>query len=100
MASDTGVRVEIYGSSYTIRSEGAREDILAAARCVDETMREIALATGLSDSLKVAVLAALHIADDLNGTRREIAALDAATSSCSKMLDQLIEAREPAPRRG
>jgi cell division protein ZapA len=40
------------------------------ARYVDSKMREIARATNLVDSVKVAVLAALSIADELETLRR------------------------------
>lgn len=84
------VKVEIYGATYVIKSEASEADLVDAARHVDEAMREVALATGLSDSLKVAVLAALHIADDLNATRREMGELGRATSSCRMLLDELL----------
>lgn len=96
--ADAPVKVEIYGATYTIRSEATEGDLVAAARQVDEAMREVALATGLSDSLKVAVLAALHIADDLNAARREMEALGKAATSCNALVDELLAPGEaPGP---
>lgn len=66
------VRVEIYGQAYTIRTEGQSDHIHSLAEMVDRRMKEIARATLTVDSLKVAILAALHIAEELHQTRRRL----------------------------
>jgi len=60
------VRVEIYNQTYNIRSDGDTEYIVQLADFVDSRMREISSGTLTVDSLKVAILAALHIADELH----------------------------------
>lgn len=96
MAAPSGdpVRVEIYGTPYTIKGEGSPDDVRTVARHVDDTMREIASAGGVADSLRVAVLAALTIADDLFRLRREMQELERSISgtaqSCSTLLDQIL----------
>src|SRR5881396_3093252 len=60
------IRVEIYDQIYNIRSDGDSEYIKLLAEFVDSRMREIASGTLTVDSLKVAILAALHIADELH----------------------------------
>ena len=70
------VQVEIYGQSYNLRGEGETGYIQDLAGYVDRRMREVAEATATVDSLKVAILAALNIADDSRQTRgpdRELA---------------------------
>ena len=58
------MKVEIYDQSYNV-SAGDNEDYLRElAAYVDSKMREVAEATRTVDSLKVAVLAALNIADE------------------------------------
>lgn len=55
--------VTIYGRTYNLKGEdGEYMEELAAV--VDQKMREAAEATGTPDTLKVAVLASLNIADD------------------------------------
>jgi cell division protein ZapA len=58
------VQVEIYGQSYNLRGEGEVGYIQDLAAYVDGKMREVADATATVDSLKVAILAALNIADE------------------------------------
>ena len=62
--SSPTIRVEIYNQTYNIRSDGDTEYIIQLAEFVDSRMREISSGTLTVDSLKVAILAALHIADD------------------------------------
>lgn len=65
------VEVEVYDQRYPLRlaSPGEREDILKLAEEVDNRMREIARQTGTVDSLKVAILTALHLAQDAREQR-------------------------------
>ena len=70
------VQVEIYGQSYNLRGEGESAYIQDLASYVDRRMREVAEATATVDSLKVAILAALNIADEsrqTSGPDRELA---------------------------
>ena len=60
------VEVEIYDQRYPMRlsAPGERDEILKLAEVVDHRMREIAEQTGTVDSLKVAILTALHLAEE------------------------------------
>ncbi len=58
------VKVEIYDQSYNVSAGGNEEYLQELAAYVDTKMREVAEATRTVDSLKVAVLAALNIADE------------------------------------
>jgi cell division protein ZapA len=58
------VQVEIYGQSYNLRGQGESGYIHDLASYVDRKMREVAEATATVDSLKVAILTALNIADE------------------------------------
>jgi cell division protein ZapA len=58
------VKVEIYDQSYNVSAGGSEEYLRELAAHVDSKMREVAEATRTVDSLKVAVLAALNIADE------------------------------------
>jgi cell division protein ZapA len=56
-------KVEIFGRYYTIKGIDDREYLDKLAAFVDSHMRQVASATGTVDTLKVAILAALTIAD-------------------------------------
>ena len=69
METDQLIQVEIYGQSYNLRGEGELGSIRDLAAYVDRRMREVADATSTVDSLKVAILAALNIADEARNSR-------------------------------
>src|SRR5712691_7703986 len=91
------IRVEIYNQTYSIRSDGDTEYIIQLAEFVDGRMREISSGTLTVDSLKVAILAALHIADELHRLKnlheQADSQLAARSSECSEMLDRLLKVR-------
>jgi cell division protein ZapA len=100
MEGSTGsptIRVEIYNQTYNIRSDGDTEYIIQLAEFVDSRMREISSDTLTVDSLKVAILAALHIADELhrlkNMHEQADAQLAARSAECAEMLDRLLKVR-------
>jgi len=61
--SNGSIRVEIYDQTYNLRGSDA-EYIQMLASIVDAKMRAVAEHTSTVDSLRVAVLAALNIADE------------------------------------
>jgi cell division protein ZapA len=91
------IRVEIYNQTYNIRSDGDSEYLMQLADFVDGRMREISSGTLTVDSLKVAILAALHIADELHRIKQTYEQADSqlATRSaeCAEMLDRLLKVR-------
>jgi cell division protein ZapA len=94
--------VEIYNQTYNIRSDGDNEYILRLAEYVDGKMREISSGTLTVDSLKVAILAALHIADEFHRLKSDHEQNDAQLASrsaeCADMLDRFLKQKEPAPQ--
>jgi cell division protein ZapA len=58
------IPVEIYGQTYNLRGEGDISYITGLAAFVDRKMREVSDHTATVDSLRVAILAALNIADE------------------------------------
>ena len=58
------VHVEIFGQSYGLRGGDDPAYIERLAGYVDEQMREVAKQAGAVDSVRIAVLAALNIADE------------------------------------
>jgi cell division protein ZapA len=63
--------VQIFGQTYSINAELDEAYIQKLAAHVDEKMRAIARMAPTLDTQKVAVLAALAIADELLGSREE-----------------------------
>lgn len=96
------VQVEIYNQTYSIRSDGDNEYIQGLAEYVDRKMRDIASGTMTVDSLKVAILASLHIADELHRTNSNHASFDKQLASrsaeCTELLDRVIKHRDVAPQ--
>ena len=99
-ASTPTIRVEIYNQTYNIRSDGDSEYVSSLAEFVDRRMREISSGTLTVDSLKVAILAALHIADELHRLKRlheqADSQLAARSAECADMLDRLLKVRTAA----
>ena len=69
-AANGSVRVEIFDQVYNLRGSDA-DYILKLAEYVDTKMRAVADATKTVDSVKVAVLTALAVADELHSLREE-----------------------------
>jgi len=94
--SALSVRVEIYNQTYSIRSfDGDSEYVMKLAEFVDSKMREISSKGLTADSLKVAILAALHIADEYYRLKSVYDHADAQLASrsaeCAEMLDKLLK---------
>lgn len=65
------VAVNIFGNKYTIKGEGNPEYIQELAQFVDKKMQEIVQFTSTISSYKVAILAALNIADEFYKVKTE-----------------------------
>jgi cell division protein ZapA len=68
-AQSGSVRVEIFDQAYNLRGSDA-EYILKLAEYVDAKMRAVAEATNTIDTVRLAVLAALNIADEYHLLKR------------------------------
>jgi cell division protein ZapA len=69
VSDDTSVRVEIFDQAYNLRGTDP-EYITRLAEYVDVKMRAVAQQTTTVDSLRLAVLAAINIADELHILKR------------------------------
>jgi cell division protein ZapA len=65
------MKIEIYDQMYNVNGEQDEEYLKELAAYVDGKMRTIAESTHMVDSLKVAVLAALNIADEMFTMRQK-----------------------------
>jgi cell division protein ZapA len=90
------VDVEIYDQKYSIvlKSDMQEADVRRIAEDVDQRMREISAAANSADSLKVAVLAALHLAQELREQRKSSEQNDVIirkkSDEWSHVLEQLL----------
>lgn len=65
------VHVKIFNQTYSLRSGSDAEHIKRVAQMVDERMRQISAHTETFDLARVAVLAALNIADELQRLKED-----------------------------
>lgn len=88
------VKVEIYDQTYHIRGELDEEYVAELAAFVDAKMRSVAEATRTVDSLRVAVLAALNIADELHALRARQQQMEGPlrqrTERCLALVEQAL----------
>jgi cell division protein ZapA len=89
------VKIEIYNQSYNVSADENEEYIKQLAEFVDGKMRSVAEATRTVDSVRVAVLAALNIADELHSLKRRQNALEGPlrtrVEKCVTLVDKALE---------
>jgi cell division protein ZapA len=86
--NSSSVRVEIFDQGYNLRGTDP-EYILKLAEYVDSKMRAVAEQTHTVDSSRLAVLAALNIADEYHLLKRK---QEGGSTDCSKRAKQLLNA--------
>jgi cell division protein ZapA len=89
------MKIEIYDQSYNVNADGNEEYLQQVAAYVDGKMREIAAATKMVDSLKVAVLAGLNIADELFTLRERQQSMEGPlrkrVEKCVSLVEKALE---------
>ena len=90
-----GIRVIIYDQEYFMRGDLNEEYIQKLAKYLDAKMRSIAERTRTVDTLRVAMLAALNVADEyhqLKARYEEVTQhVDQKVVECSEALDQILK---------
>ncbi len=90
------IPVEIHGQRYAIRTSLETEYVARLASYVDERMRTAADASVTGDSLKIAVLAALNIADELfrcrDARRARAGELAERAEELERLMDRVLMA--------
>lgn len=89
------VRVLIFNQPYTLKASGDPQELEEAAAMVDELMTSIAR-MGAAEPMRAAVLACLHLADQLRGVERDLADLKKRVDSKSRQLSTLLEGLDPS----
>jgi cell division protein ZapA len=99
MPNDNAITVEIYDQTYRLNGND-REYVERLAATVDAKMRAVAAQGRTVDSLRVAVLAALNLADELarleercaaaTGDGESVASIRSRAHSLSGLLDEVL----------
>ncbi len=88
------VRVTIFNQTYTLSTAGDPTDTERLAIEIDDLMSSIARRAGNLDSTRTAVLACLHLADQLRSVQAELAELrqsvNVRTRDFALLLDEVL----------
>jgi cell division protein ZapA len=91
----SNVKIEIYDQTYNVNADQNEEYLKELAAYVDARMRVVAEATRTVDSLKVAVLAALNIADEMFTLRQRQQEIEGPlrkrVEKCVAMVEKALE---------
>ena len=99
-AVNGSVRVEIFDQAYNLRGSDAGY-IIKLAEYVDSKMRAVSEQTSTVDSVRLAVLAALNIADEYHLLKRSLETRSPEVRQrASKLADALDEVLQDARRAG
>ena len=85
------VPVEIAGQRYPIRSSLDPDYVVRLATYVDEKMRAAADSSPSGDSMRLAVIAALNVADELFRCRETNRARDGELAERTQELERLVD---------
>jgi cell division protein ZapA len=90
-SGDHLLELEILGQTYQVRVQGSKEWAQKVGKVVDETMKGIQAQTRLSDTTKVAILAALNLADRLLLLQESQSALAEQAKEASSQVARVLE---------
>ena len=85
------IDIEIYGQKYRIRVKGDEDEkyIGHLTSYVDQKMHEVAVKSKSADTTKIAVLAALNIADELFLSQKKLDQLNEAIGHMETEIESL-----------
>lgn len=92
MGDPRSIEVQIFGRSYHLRGAEDGAYLQELATIVDRKMQEVADATGTADTLKIAILACLNIADEYLQAGKKRGGADPRTQAQLKELAARLEA--------
>ena len=100
MSSSEPVNIRVLDREYTIGVEpDARDSLMAAAKLLDSKMREVRGANRMAAVDRIAVLAALNLAHELQQLREDDSARDRELArtfdSLQRKLDSALDAAAP-----
>ena len=86
------VNVDIHGQRYAVRSDLDPQYIAELARFLDERMTAASRELASTDPLRIAVIAALNISDELHRTRQDSIGTDTHVRTRAAELERLVDA--------
>jgi cell division protein ZapA len=84
------IHVDIFGQTYAVKAGADPAYVEKLASFVDEQMKEVSRATGAVDSVRIAVLAALNLADECFRLRKELEEARARSASADHGHDERV----------
>jgi cell division protein ZapA len=84
------VRVHIFNQAYTLLTDDEAGDVQEIAHQIDELMVSIAGRTGSGDPARVAVLACLHLADELRTAGKKLRTFENESARITSMLEEAL----------
>jgi cell division protein ZapA len=91
MPSTEPVRVTIFNQSYSLVATGDSGQIEELAQMVDDLMTSISIRAGNLDGQRTAVLACLHLADQLRALQQDLDQLRSRVDSKAKEFTMLLD---------
>jgi cell division protein ZapA len=91
MADRKAVRVQIFGKTYSVRADADAKYTQSLARYVEEQMQNVAANSGAVDTQKIAVLAALNIANNLFQAEKNEQEREEELDKRTDLLLQMVE---------
>ncbi len=88
------VEVEIFGQTFTVNSEEQTQYVKELANYVDQRMRQIASSTKTVVPLRIAIMAALSIAEERHKASQREQEIQEETERLSAVLLERIEQSE------
>jgi len=85
------VRVHIFNQTYTLLADDDAAEVEEIARRIDELMVSIAGRTSSGDATRVAVLACLHLADQLRDAEKKLRTFENKSAAISSLLDTALD---------
>ncbi len=89
------LRVNIFGAEYVLKATENQEEIIKIAEYVDQKMKEIDRSQAINSNVKIAILAALNIAEELFQNQkykeRLIEQVDYESKKLSRSLQDAID---------
>ena len=89
------VQVEIFGVDYTLKSNTNGEYIKSIAQLVDQKMRKLSGSTSVKTPVKIAVLTALNLADELSQLKekyqKEIEHFERKSKELSERIEHYLD---------
>ena len=88
------IEVEVFGQTFTVNSEDDEKYVRQLASYVDQRMRQVGGTAKTSVSLRVAIMAAMSIADEYYKASRREAEIEEEAARLSALLVERMEQSE------